>query len=680
MTITVECIHMYWSLKPTGLRPIRHQSPRLLEAVRTGASLVLTLLGAACSAGPATGPGVQPGTSQVATVSVQPKDLELAIGDTTRLVARATNADGVDLETAFTWLVSDPSVVAVSAEGRVIGLRGGVAHVVASAGNLADSAAVRIGTVISPTGGSARSSDGEAKLTVPEGALASDMIVTIRPTDSASDDPALVGRHGYQILPEASSFGKPVELTIAYKSEAIPSGAQESSLALAYLSDQGWTIVSGSSVDTGSKTVTAAITRFAAYAVLATSVVGAVEISPPAVQVAAGDTARLYASILNGQGNLLNGSTHWSSSDTSVASVDATGLVLGRSPGSAEIHVSSGGREARASISVLAGRGTDAHPILFGVHQDLTWDGSPDRRKAAIAAAQMIGARISRSSLLWHLIEPRQGQRDWSRVDSVLAELDRAGLAPLFVVYGSPAWANGVADTVPDHWAYVPTADSAFQRWLTSYADFLRAAAHRYRGRVHYWEMWNEPNLHNFWRPAPDPARYARWYHTAYDAIRSEDPTAEIALGGLSSPCCAGGQDINGRTFLESLYGLGLDPDAVAVHPYPGQSQAPDIVIPYENNFTDIQLIHEAMLDHGRGNRPVWVTEWGWSTAKVSEAQQAEYVGASIAMLTRQFPYVTLATYFLDYDRPPTYYYGLFRSDFSPKPAAESFKQAVAGG
>ena len=290
------------------------------------------------------------------------------------------------------------------------------------------------------------------------------MIVTIRPTDSASDDPALVGRHGYQILPEASSFGKPVELTIAYKSEAIPSGAQESSLALAYLSDQGWTIVSGSSVDTGSKTVTAAITRFAAYAVLATSVVGAVEISPPAVQVAAGDTARLYASILNGQGNLLNGSTHWSSSDTSVASVDATGLVLGRSPGSAEIHVSSGGREARASISVLAGRGTDAHPILFGVHQDLTWDGSPDRRKAAIAAAQMIGARISRSSLLWHLIEPRQGQRDWSRVDSVLAELDRAGVAPLFVVYGSPAWANGVADTVPDHWAYVPTGDSAFQR------------------------------------------------------------------------------------------------------------------------------------------------------------------------------------------------------------------------
>ena len=39
------------------------------------------------------------------------------------------------------------------------------------------------------------------------------------------------------------------------------------------------------------------------------------------------------------------------------------------------------------------------------------------------------------------------------------------------------------------------------------------------------------------------------------------------------------------------------------------------------------------------------------------------------------YPYVTVATYFLDYDRGTMYQQGLFDSSFRPKPAAAAFSR-----
>lgn len=36
---------------------------------------------------------------------------------------------------------------------------------------------------------------------------------------------------------------------------------------------------------------------------------------------------------------------------------------------------------------------------------------------------------------------------------------------------------------------------------------------------VHAYEVWNEPNIVNFWAPGPDPARYTQLLKLAYPAI-----------------------------------------------------------------------------------------------------------------------------------------------------------------
>lgn len=57
----------------------------------------------------------------------------------------------------------------------------------------------------------------------------------------------------------------------------------------------------------------------------------------------------------------------------------------------------------------------------------------------------------------------------------------------------------------------------------------------------------------------------------------------------------------------------------------------------------------------------MWVTEWGWNTARVTPIVQAEYLRRSLELLdTRYSSYVTIATYFALHDYQPDLFYGLF--------------------
>ena len=314
----------------------------------------------------------------------------------------------------------------------------------------------------------------------------------------------------------------------------------------------------------------------------------------------------------------------------------------------------------------------------FGLHMDLTWNGDPNSRAAAISRANQVDAVISRNSLLWHQVEPQQGVRDWSRVDAVVNELTRANIEPLFVIYGSPSWANGVSTSVDSYYSYVPADPAAFNTWVERYKNFAAELARRYKGRVKKYELWNEENEHFFWRPRPNADQYATWYRAIYSTMKQIDPDAELALGGMAGLRASGSTDYNGNTFLKEMYLRGLFPDVVAVHPYALQSQAPETTLQWENNFTDIQLIRDTMVANGQEGKPMWATEWGWDTNQLDENTQADYVLRSLKMIAERYPFVTVATYFLDYDRPPEYYSGLYDAAGRMKGSALNFREFAA--
>lgn len=320
------------------------------------------------------------------------------------------------------------------------------------------------------------------------------------------------------------------------------------------------------------------------------------------------------------------------------------------------------------------GSGGNSTPTLYGLHMDLLKNGYASVRAQAIQNAKAINAKVSRNTFPWDIIERQRGVRDWSRTDAVVNELQSSGIEPLFTITGSPSWANGISNSTPEAYAYVPTTEPAFSNWVANYKSFVTEAVQRYKGRVKKWELWNEQNDIYQWKPVPRVDQYGRWYTEIYSAIKYNDPAAEVASGGMAGLCCTGPTGINGFSFLQQLYDRGIYPDNVAIHPYSDQQQAPDVHLPWTGNFDDIAKVRNIMVANGQGSKNIWLTEWGWTTNIVSESQQADYVTKSLEMIKTQYPYVSVATYFLDYDRPPQYFQGLYTSDFRLKPAGERFR------
>ena len=315
---------------------------------------------------------------------------------------------------------------------------------------------------------------------------------------------------------------------------------------------------------------------------------------------------------------------------------------------------------------------SDSRPqTIIGVHQDVVAHSNDYARTAIAAARDVLGAQVSRSSLRWNIVKRTRGQLDWSNADFVVGQLKNAGIEPLFVLLGSPTWANGVGTNVRNHEFYVPADQASFDRWLSEFTDFARAAARRYRDEVRLWEVWNEPNEHYYWLPEPSAARYAQVYRALRHVIHSENPEARVAVGGLAgvgAGCC-----ISGVRFTQSLITAGIPIDAVALHPYPSNGHAPDVHVNWQDNFDDIGEVQEILNTSGQSRVEVWVTEWGWSSSAVDNQTQATYVRRSLEMLRDQFPFVAVATIFLDADRPGEYDDGLLGSDFVPKPSGVAF-------
>ncbi len=129
-------------------------------------------------------------------------------------------------------------------------------------------------------------------------------------------------------------------------------------------------------VGTGITTVTATAGAASGQAtVTVTQSVGAVVVSPPAATVAPGDTLRLVAEAVDGNGHRVEGAEFaWSSSQVTVAMVDSAGLVRALVPGRATITARIGTIAGTADLTVALPRippnpavdeGT-SHSLQFG--------------------------------------------------------------------------------------------------------------------------------------------------------------------------------------------------------------------------------------------------------------------------------------------------------------------------
>jgi hypothetical protein len=122
-------------------------------------------------------------------------------------------------------------------------------------------------TVIGAAGGSAATLDGGAEVTFPAGALAGNTGITIEHTTVAAPPGGfLVAGAIYEFGPHGTTFGAPVQVTIAYDEANLPAGREEHELRLMHFVNGAWEVAAGSVVDTDNNTVSGSVTSFSPIA------------------------------------------------------------------------------------------------------------------------------------------------------------------------------------------------------------------------------------------------------------------------------------------------------------------------------------------------------------------------------------------------------------------------------
>lgn len=216
----------------------------------------------------------------------------------------------------------------------------------------------------------------------------------------------------------------------------------------------------------------------------------------------------------------------------------------------------------------------------------------------------------------------------------------------------------------------------------SDFGDFAGVVANRFSANIDAYEIWNEPDLQEFWAPSWDQSTGLRQFQTgtiahaklledAYGKIKAQDPTAKVMNGGPS---------LNDRAWFNELYerqgtegdGMKDDFDVLATHAYVHESDnAPECPAPSsaQNKYTvgGVADVAGEMAEHGDQSTPIWFTEFGWydtpdqplenqdetlsnTSVPVSESQQGDFAVRTIRLLSK-YPQVENAIWYNTHDR-----------------------------
>lgn len=286
-----------------------------------------------------------------------------------------------------------------------------------------------------------------------------------------------------------------------------------------------------------------------------------------------------------------------------------------------------------------------------------------------------IGVTSLRIDVPWVAVQPtRFGGYDWSKADRVINAAAARGIGVLGILGQPPAWA--VASGTPELSGRPASA--------TAFAQYARAVATRYRGKISAYEIWNEPNMLSFYKPHPDPVGYTALLRAAYPAIKAADRNA-IVVGGVLAAAVDTAYSVDPVTFVQRMYTAGAKPyfDALSYHPYQHglkfSEGGPWVDAPLNQGLR----IRQLMIDYGDAGKKIWASEYGVPTALQDEATQAAFI-ADLISTWRTVDFTGPMFVYTMRDRltgstDPEDTFGIFRSDWTAKLAVDVIRQAVGG-
>jgi hypothetical protein len=318
------------------------------------------------------------------------------------------------------------------------------------------------------------------------------------------------------------------------------------------------------------------------------------------------------------------------------------------------------------------GGGITVAPFFFGMHIN-----NPNSPFPSTVGVPVAGVRLWDTQTSWATTNTSAGNYDWSSFDFRVNQALSNKADVLYDFARTPSWAQcassntacGSGDTtIVCAYATIPSeggpgecfppddlnvdGSGRNQHWI----DWVTAVVSRYKGKISYYEIWNEPNNTAMWQGTNSQlvrlAGDARCIIVGDRGCNSQssytqkgiDPSAKVLTPGWGNPIDSIVPYL--ATPLNGGIGTGVSfADIAAFHGYPGQSPPEQVLKMFNTLSAPLQ----------GSNMPVFDTEGSWgasgSVPSISDPDQQAAFTARYLLVQQSAGVQRLYWYGWDYIR-----------------------------
>jgi hypothetical protein len=323
---------------------------------------------------------------------------------------------------------------------------------------------------------------------------------------------------------------------------------------------------------------------------------------------------------------------------------------------------------------------------FFGIVAEDVFAGDAAYRRRTLTRQHAVGVRLIRQTFHWNQIEPAPGEWDFTAYDTYVADVARAGIDLLPILFSPPAFRSRHGS---ERGTYPPERPLDMARFAEQLArrygpggDFWRMHPGVPARPIRAWQVWNEPNLPVYWPSGPDAAEYADLLTAVAEAIKRVDPRASVVSAGLS----VSRHGVPFRDFVTGIFEAGADDalDVFALHAF-----ARDAAGAVGAAETTRELLGEL-----GSNAPIWITEVGWASSgpaspfTADDEGQADRIREALSAFWRLRKELGLrGVIYYNWRDAPVYeggqdffglHTGLLDMDGDPKPALAAYRAATS--
>ena len=201
--------------------------------------------------------------------------------------------------------------------------------------------------------------------------------------------------------------------------------------------------------------------------------------------------------------------------------------------------------------------------------------------------------------LIWDAVEPKKGEFNWSKLDTIYNATHQNGISMLVNVITFNNWDQGIRRGDERR-----KPGGKLVKNIEAYQSFLEKAVKRYPF-IDAWQIENEPNLPFYWNDTPE--NYLVLLKASYDVIKRVNPNALVVIGGISDPLSLNrGFWSEVFQYLEKKAGKERYFDVFDCHWFLHMEKSSESIVQLTDYIKDVRQ----KLDRiGYADVPIWITE-----------------------------------------------------------------------